>query len=121
MAKHSKKVDVIKIMKGLPPALRKKKRYIAFEVYSDVDLDGDRLFKAINDTMLSLFGELKFLGLELKHFDGKRGILKCYREALKDVKFGLNLVDSVDERRVAIRILGVSGTIKSCMRKFLRR
>jgi ribonuclease P/MRP protein subunit POP5 len=108
-------------MKGLPPALRKKKRYIAFEVYSDVDLDGDRLFKAINDTMLSLFGELKFLGLELKHFDGKRGILKCYREALKDVKFGLNLVNSVDERRVAIRILGVSGTIKSCMRKFLRR
>jgi len=108
-------------VKGLPPALRKKKRYIAFEVISENFIDGDKLFDVIKKTMISLFGELKFLGLELKHFDGKRGILMCYRESLKDVKFGLNLVDSVDDDKIAIRILGVSGTIKSCMRKFLRR
>jgi len=106
-------------VKGLPPALRKKKRYIAFEVISEGDVDGNKLFEAIKETMISLFGELKFLGLELKHFDGKRGILMCYRESLKDVKFGLNLVDGVDGVRIAIRILGVSGTIKSCVRKFL--
>jgi ribonuclease P/MRP protein subunit POP5 len=108
-------------MKGLPPALRKKNRYIAFEVISEEKLDKNSIFNVIRETIFSLFGETKFLGLELKHFDGKMGILKCYREALKDVKFGLNLVSDVENSRVMIRILGVSGTIKSCMRKFLRR
>ena len=108
-------------MKGFPPALRKKNRYIAFEVISEEKLDKNSLFNAISETLFSLFGETKFLGLELKHFDGKRGILKCYRESLKDVKFGLNLVSEVENSKVMIRILGVSGTIKSCMRKFLRR
>ncbi len=108
-------------MKGLPPALRKKRRYIAFEIHSERDVNGDDLFKSISETALSLFGELKFLGLELKHFDGKRGILKCYRESLKDVKFALNLVDEVNGVKTVLVILGVSGTIKSCMRKFLRR
>lgn len=108
-------------MKGLPPALRKKKRYIAFEIFSEKDVEDKRLFEAVRETMMSLFGELKFLGLELKHFDGRKGILMCYRESLKDVKFGLNLVNEVDGVRIAVRILGVSGTIKSCVRKFLRR
>ncbi len=108
-------------MKGFPPALRKKNRYIAFEVISEEKLDKNSLFNAISETVFSLFGETKFLGLELKHFDGKMGILKCYRESLKDVKFGLNLVSEVENSKVMIRILGVSGTIKSCMRKFLRR
>jgi len=108
-------------MKGLPPALRKRYRYVAFEVLSEKRLDGKKLFKVLRETMLSLFGEVKPLGIELKYFDGRRGVIRCYRETLKDVKFGLNLVSEVEDSKVAIVILGVSGTIKSCLRKFVGR
>lgn len=108
-------------MKGLPPSLRRRYRYIAFEVISERKLNGSKLFEVFKETMLSLFGEMKPLGLELKYFDGRRGILRCYREALKDVKFGLNLVSNVENSRVVVVILGVGGTIKSCLRKFIGR
>ncbi|RLI84452.1 MAG: ribonuclease P [Archaeoglobales archaeon] len=108
-------------MKGLPPSLRRRYRYIAFEVISECKLNGSKLFEVFKETMLSLFGEMKPLGLELKYFDGRRGILRCYREALKDVKFGLNLVSNVENSRVVVVILGVGGTIKSCLRKFIGR
>ena len=75
-------------MKGFPPALRRKKRYIAFEVISDERVEFRELINAILNMALTLFGEFysTHLGLRLEYFDGRLGILRCYRESLNGVK-----------------------------------
>ena len=106
-------------MKGLPPALRKKKRYIAFELILDTPVEQREFVNCLINTALSVFGELTSLGLRLEHFDGRFGILRCYRDALDQTKFVLNLIDKVGESRTIVRILGVSGTIKRCKKKYI--
>ncbi len=108
-------------MKGLPPALKRKKRYIAFELVCDRDVDEKEFVSAIWDSMLSLFGEIGSAncGIWLEHFDGRRGILRCHRDALKNVKVALTLISRVGNVEVIPKVLGVSGTIKKCKKKYL--
>ena len=108
-------------MKGLPPALKRKKRYIAFELICEQELDEKEFLSALWNSMLSLFGEIgsSHCGIWLEYFDGRRGILRCYRDALNKVKVALTLISSVGEVEVIPKILGVSGTIKKCKKKYL--
>ncbi len=108
-------------MKGLPPALKRKKRYVAFELICEEKLDGKEVLAALWNNMLSLFGEIgsAHCGIWLEYFDGRRGILRCHREALNKVKVALTLINSVGDVEVIPKILGVSGTIKKCRKKYL--
>jgi len=108
-------------MKGLPPALKRKKRYIAFELVSEGDVDEKEFISSLWKTMLSLFGEIgsAHCGIWLEYFDGRRGILRCHREALNKVKVALTLISRVGDVDIIPKILGVSGTIKKCRKKYL--
>ncbi len=108
-------------MKGLPPALKRKRRYIAFELVGEDTVDGREFLSALWNSMLSLFGEIgsAHCDIRLEMFDGRRGIVRCNRETLKKVKVALTLISRVGEIRVIPKILGVSGTIKKCRKKYL--
>lgn len=107
-------------MKGLPPSLRSRKRYIAFRIIAEKKIDERSLSRALSEKMLSLFGEcFAASGLRLEAFDGERGIVRCYREALDKVMVALTLMTHVGGVRVIPLTLGVSGTIKRCKRKYL--
>lgn len=84
-------------------------------------MDASTLWREIVNTSLSLFGEV-FADpmLKLEYFDGGRGVLRCSREELDKAIIVLSLLNEVGGGRVAAMTLGVSGTIKSCMRKFVR-
>jgi ribonuclease P/MRP protein subunit POP5 len=107
-------------MKGLPPALRKRKRYIAFRLIANGELEAKEVVLAIRENIISLFGEYfsTHSGIWLEYFDGKHGILKCYHTALEKVKVAITLMGKIGEKEVIPIILGVSGTIKRC-RKYL--
>ncbi|MDI3498763.1 Rpp14/Pop5 family protein [Archaeoglobus sp.] len=107
-------------MKGLPPSLRSRKRYIAFRIIAEKKIDERSLSRALSEKMLSLFGEcFAASGFRLEEFDGERGIVRCYREALDKVMVALTLMTHVGGVRVIPLTLGVSGTIKRCKRKYL--
>ncbi len=108
-------------MKGLPPALKRKKRYIAFELIGERNVDGKEFITTLWKTMLSLFGEIysAHSGIWLEYFDGRRGILRCHRESLDKVKVALTLISRVGDVDIIPKILGVSGTIKKCKGKYL--
>ena len=109
-------------MKRIPPALRKRKRYVAFEIISPKKINSKDLVFAIWDSLLSFFGEYKTSEAEiwLEYFDGRRGILRCTHTSLDKVKIALTLVGKVKDCEVIPLILGVSGTIKKCKKKYLR-
>ncbi|MBO8178875.1 MAG: ribonuclease P [Archaeoglobus sp.] len=108
------------IVKGLPPSLRSRKRYIAFRIIAEKKIDERSLSRALSEKMLGLFGEcFAASGLRVVSFDGEKGIIRCYREALEMVMVALTLMTSVGDVKVTPLTIGVSGTIKRCRRKYL--
>jgi len=115
-------------LKGLPPALRKKKRYVAFKIVSDecrTDVNSDNsdvvqnLWYELWQNVLSLYGEwYGNVGLRIEYFDEKNmeGIIRCSRDKVETVIAALTTVTSIGGRNVAIKTLGTSGTIKGCKR-----
>ncbi len=109
-------------MKGLPPSLKSKKRYIAFELISENSrVSMESFTKALVNNMLSLFGETSTAncGINLEIFNGKRGIIRCSRDAVDKVIIALTLINSIGDVRVVPLTIGVSGTIKKCKKKYL--
>lgn len=108
-------------VRGLPPSLRGRKRYIAFKLISEEKVDARMLSRELNQSMISLFGECFTAGsmLKLEHFDGEKGILRCRREYLNQVIIALTLLREVGGVKVVPLTLGVSGTLKSCKRKYV--
>ncbi len=106
-------------MKGLPPSLKSRKRYIAFRIIAESKVDERSLSKALKEELLSLFGECFTTGVKVEDFDGEKGIIKCTREGLEKVMVAFTLMNQVGDVKVIPLTLGVSGTIRRCKRKYL--
>jgi ribonuclease P/MRP protein subunit POP5 len=108
-------------VKRLPPSLRSRKRYIAFRLIAERNIDARQLASALNSSMLSLFGECFAAGsnVRVEQFDGEKGIIRCNRDALERVMMALTLISEIESVKVIPLTLGVSGTIKRCRKKYL--
>jgi ribonuclease P/MRP protein subunit POP5 len=110
-------------MKILPPTLRKKHRYMKFQILSDEPIVYSDLDAAIWNTALDFYGELGIsavgLWLVKNLYDSKNqiGILRCAHTAVPAVVACLGLITRLGDTRVAIKILKVSGTIKGLGKK----
>lgn len=113
--------------KILSPTLREKKRYIAFQVISEHKILLSDLTNAIWHSMLSFLGELTtahtkmWIMKDLYDEEKQTGIIRCSHVTVEHVRSALALIQRIGDTRIAIKILGVSGTIKSAKRKFISR
>lgn len=102
--------------------MREKKRYIVFEVMEKKPLDFKEVKKAINETMLQFLGELgaaKAGIIILDEWKDNKGIMKTNNKYVNEAKTALILTKEIENEKVAIRVLGVSGIIKKAKNKFL--
>ncbi len=106
-------------MRGLPPSLRSRKRYIAFRIIAESKVDERSLSKALKEKLLSLFGECFTTSVKVENFDGEKGIIRCSHEGLEKVMVAFTLIDRIGEIRVIPLTIGVSGTIRRCRKKYL--
>ncbi len=108
-------------MKGLPPSLKAKKRYIAFNLISESNVSLKDFSRVLINNMISLFGETSTAesDVSVEFFNGKKGIIRCNRNALNKVIIALTLINSVEDVKVVPLTLGVSGTMKKCKKKYL--
>ncbi|MFH0832900.1 MAG: Rpp14/Pop5 family protein [Candidatus Aenigmatarchaeota archaeon] len=113
--------------KMLPPVLRSGKRYIVFEVISDGKINYDDIMDANWDSMLSFLGELNvslakpWLIKSLYDEENQRGVIKCGNDYVEQVRAALSLIQIISEKKVIIKILGVTGTIKSAKMKYMEK
>ena len=49
----------------------------------------------------------------------QRGVIRVNTKYLNDIKTGLSLVKKIDENRVIIKTVGVSGILKKAKQKYL--
>lgn len=110
--------------KTLPPTLRDKHRYIAFQVIGERPFKKDEIKRAVWDASLSTLGVLGSARAKpwFIKFDEKSqtGILRVDRKHVEELRFALTLVTEINGSNALFRSLGVSGTIKRLKMKFLK-
>jgi RNase P/RNase MRP subunit POP5 len=107
----------------IPPSLREKKRYVIFDMLSDGKKIKERdLMDAIRSSGTSLIGSfgMSLCNMRMIKLNGRRGILRCSRGELNKVRAVLTMVNNINDERVAIDIMGVSGSIKKATHKYFK-
>ena len=105
-------------LKILPAALRKKKRYIAFQVISEQPIMYTDLHSAIFSALHQLYGDLGLSKISpklIKDTWNKKtqvGIIRCNHLYVPQTITALGSIARLGDSRVTVKILKVSGTIK---------
>ena len=108
-------------MKGLPPALKEKKRYIALRLLADREVTREEFYSKLEEVLLTLYGEFGYVDFRVVQFKNNEGIISVKLPDLEKTKNAITLISDVNGTKVVPVIIGVSGTIRSCRRKYLRR
>lgn len=110
-------------MKILPSSLREKKRYVAFEVLSESNdlIDRKALLDEVFFATQTLLGDegSSRIGYRLMDFDGTKGIMKINLHAVEDARAAMSTVCSIKGNRATICVLGISGTIRAAIEKYI--
>lgn len=104
-----------KKLNPIPPTLRGKKRYVAFELVSDQTLIEIEVKKAIWSVFGNIFGGKGIADQKLwlvKWLPKNKGILRCSLKEEENVKAGLLFLKQIKETPVIPIISKVSGSIK---------
>ncbi|HWQ50019.1 MAG TPA: Rpp14/Pop5 family protein [Methanosarcina sp.] len=109
-------------MKRLLPSLRAKKRYLAFELISEVPVSRSDLVKEVMSSVSSLLGDVTASECDIKMlgFEDSKGIIQCSHTKVKETRASLATLTRVNGKRATVHILGASGTIKRATEKFLQ-
>jgi len=117
-------------LKILPAHLREKKRYLAFEAVSQLPLKREDVISLLWDTSIHLygvFGTSKFDLWVLKVWNCPssndhiiRGIIRCRRESVDEVRTILPVVTRFNGKKVVFYTRGISGTINAAVKKFIK-
>jgi len=108
----------------LSPSLRFKRRYIAYRVLSEKEVDFKELSIAMWNSMLDYLGEKGVAESRVwvlkSTYDAekKMGLIRCIHTGTENVRAALSFVQKVGDQSVVIQVLGLSGTIKAAKQKF---
>jgi ribonuclease P/MRP protein subunit POP5 len=109
--------------KFLPPVLREPKRYIVFEIIFRSDIEYKDMVSALNSSMLGFLGELQTANANtwiIKNlYNRKKGVVRCVRNSVEQIRTCLALIHTIAEQPAIVKVLGVSGTLKSARNKYL--
>jgi len=116
--------DEFKRPKPLPPSLRGRRRYLAYQVLSEQKFLFQDLINGIWHSVLNFLGEFGASEADLwiakDIYDEKKqlGVIRCSHTSVEQIRAALALVERIGDVRVVIKVLGVSGTIKATKMKF---
>ncbi len=116
-------------MKHLPKHLRQRWRYLAVgvETWPDADIDRGAFQRALWYAARDLLGDAGSADLDLavQQFaltDGRgRAIVRTPRGETDRARAVIATLSTVDGQEVGLRVRGVSGTVRACEEKYMRR
>ncbi len=109
----------------IPPSMRSFKRYVVFEIISEHPVIYGEFMSTLWSAMLNFLGELDsakakvWLIENLYDEKSQKGVIKCRHDFVEKMRAVLSMITMVGEVKVIIKILGVTGTIKSAKMKYL--
>lgn len=117
-------MDDEKKPKPLPPSLRGRRRYIAYQVISESKFIFQDLSNSIWHSLLNLLGELGasksdiWVARDIYDEIKQIGIIRCSHDNVEQVRTALSLIERIGDVRVVVKVLGISGSIKATKMKF---
>lgn len=116
-------------MRHLPKHLRPRWRYLGVEIESwpDARIDRGQLQRGIYYTAQNLVGDVGSADVDLSvlgfGFDGGDGaaVVRVRRGAVQRGRAVLACVDQIDDQPVRVTVRGVSGTVRACEERYIRR
>ncbi|MDP3916679.1 MAG: Rpp14/Pop5 family protein [Nanoarchaeota archaeon] len=103
-------------LKVLTPVLREKKRYLVYSVdyFGNKSAGYELTKKYVNKAIFGFIGDLGYgkAGVMFIKGDGKKGIMKVQRGYVDHIRTSLMAVREIENKDVAIRCLGLSGSVK---------
>ena len=121
-------------LKVLPPTLRKNYHYLILDVKSEVEISIEDMLSYSWDACIRYWGENHSSNFDLwvmRHYlvsetiqnnepiFNYKTVLRCGRSYEDDVRVALSTLTRQNKKRIAINTVGVSGTIKSGISKFI--
>lgn len=108
-------------MKILPPTLRPNWRYLAVRVVSGPQIRRGALIGAINDSAISLLGDVNasMCNISLLGFEHGIAIVRCTREHTEEARCVLATIHTIKGSRVGFHVMGIAGTVKSATEKYI--
>ena len=102
----------------LLPSLREKKRYLAFEMLSESAVSRRDFIDELERSASSLLGDIgsSECGLKMLSFDRTGGIIRCARTKTELMRAVLATINRVRGVRVAVHVIGSSGSVKGAER-----
>jgi ribonuclease P/MRP protein subunit POP5 len=117
-------------LKILPTNLRGKKRYLVFQGISEIPLEREDVISIILGAANELHGSCgsSSMGLWIievwncpdLEVNRLRGIVRCNRDEVKALRAVIPTITRFKGMRVSFQTLGISGTIKSAIKKFIK-
>lgn len=132
MSDTNKRKGIIKDVKikGLLPTLREKKRFVVFQIEvldqnrKNYKFNFDNLSKSLFNSLVKFLGTINlgksgFWLVKDNYFKDKNsGLIKVSTKYKDNLIGALSLVENIDNVKVKVNVLGVSGTIKGAGRFF---
>ena len=116
-------------MKHLPKHLRPRWRYLAvgIESWSDTEVGRRAFQRAVWYAAGNLLGDAGSADADLSllsfaHEDGVgEAVVRVRREHVDDARAAIACVSEVDGEPVGVRVRGISGTVRACEERYMRR
>ncbi|MCW4023354.1 MAG: Rpp14/Pop5 family protein [archaeon] len=100
---------------------REKRRYLALHVVSEQTLEDFTVFDAVKSAVIRLFGEYGASKASLKQVnffpEKNQVIVRCSHLMLEQVRAAVATIVEINKIPAAVRVLAVSGTLKSLSKK----
>ena len=108
-------------IKPILPSLREKKRYIVFEVVANKKFNFNTVAEKIQEQNLKFLGELgcaKAGAFILDTYKNNKGIIRVNNKYVDEVKSALTLIEDIDNQKVIVKTIYVSGLLRKAKEKF---
>ena len=98
-------------------------RYLAVRIHSDEPVEKEDFVREIWSSAYSLFGDLGVSKMNLKvvRYNYPYAVVRCTHTSVKMLRAVLGCVKEVKNQEICLQVLGVSGTIKTAMEKFIQK
>ena len=113
-------------IKPVLPSLRAKKRYLVFEIISEQAIkDVSLVSSTIINCTSKLLGDYGMAKANINILSNKwneelqRCIVKVNHKYAEALRAALTLVDKINDQKVIIRSLGISGILRKAEKKYL--
>lgn len=106
-------------MKNLLPTLREKKRYVVFEVIGNAGCNSS--VSAVGSAFSGLFGSIEAAKASIRGVksSGSRCMVSVGRKHVDRLKASLVMVKSINNSRVILRSVGVSGALNAAVSRYM--